>query len=317
MYGYIYKTTNLCNQRFYIGKRVKSKFDKSYHGSGKILKNALKKYGIENFKTEVLIEVDCKNTLELLERYFIAQYRNLGFNIYNIAKGGEGGDTLSDHPRKLEIYKFRAKKIAEAFKKNPRVGRKGKNHHFWGKKRSLEDLKKMSLARKGKSLSKEHKKKISLGLLNTKHNYNWSQEAKQRIRTPLDENLLIKLYFEYKTGEEIAKELETTASIIKTRISLLVKEGRLTHRPRKFSHSSRAKMSKAAKLRKRTKKKIIISFDKEKLIELYSNPDYINLYIIAESLNLTHSRVKGIVNDMIKNGELIKRDKNKRKICLP
>ena len=40
----IYKTTNLINGKFYIGKD--SKNDPNYLGSGKILKKAFKKYGI-------------------------------------------------------------------------------------------------------------------------------------------------------------------------------------------------------------------------------------------------------------------------------
>lgn len=54
MYGYIYKTTNLINGKFYIGKHKSEKYDPSYYGSGKIIRLAIKKYGLENFKNEVL-----------------------------------------------------------------------------------------------------------------------------------------------------------------------------------------------------------------------------------------------------------------------
>ena len=52
--GYIYKTSNLINNKIYIGKRQKSKFDKYYLGSGKKLKSAIQHYGKENFKCEVI-----------------------------------------------------------------------------------------------------------------------------------------------------------------------------------------------------------------------------------------------------------------------
>ena len=52
--GYIYITTNIINNKKYIGKRQKPEFDKNYKGSGRYLKNAINKYGIENFNTKIL-----------------------------------------------------------------------------------------------------------------------------------------------------------------------------------------------------------------------------------------------------------------------
>ena len=54
MIGYIYKTTNLINNKIYIGKRQKQKFDAGYIGSGKKLKSAIKHYGKNNFKCEII-----------------------------------------------------------------------------------------------------------------------------------------------------------------------------------------------------------------------------------------------------------------------
>lgn len=50
--AYIYKITNLINGKIYIGKRVREtkKDIKNYYGSGIAIKNAIIKYGIENFK---------------------------------------------------------------------------------------------------------------------------------------------------------------------------------------------------------------------------------------------------------------------------
>ena len=48
---YIYKTVNLLNNKIYVGKSEKEVAEtKSYYGSGKILKNAIRKHGKENFK---------------------------------------------------------------------------------------------------------------------------------------------------------------------------------------------------------------------------------------------------------------------------
>ena len=53
----IYKTTNLINQKFYVGKDTHN--NPNYYGSGKRLKLAIKKYRIDNFKKEI-IEI-CNN----------------------------------------------------------------------------------------------------------------------------------------------------------------------------------------------------------------------------------------------------------------
>jgi group I intron endonuclease len=60
----IYKTINLVNNKFYVGKDKKN--NPRYLGSGKILKNAIKKYGVDNFKKEIL--ESCKTEDELNER---------------------------------------------------------------------------------------------------------------------------------------------------------------------------------------------------------------------------------------------------------
>jgi len=45
----IYKTTNLINNKIYVGKHNTSAND-GYLGSGKLIKQAVKKYGKENIK---------------------------------------------------------------------------------------------------------------------------------------------------------------------------------------------------------------------------------------------------------------------------
>lgn len=102
MYGYIYKTTNLLNDKIYIGKK-KGKFTEKYKGSGKYLKNAINKYGIENFKVEIIEYCETLEKQNEKEKYWIAYYRNKNAEMYNIADGGDGGDLysgLSDEDKK-------------------------------------------------------------------------------------------------------------------------------------------------------------------------------------------------------------------------
>ena len=88
---YIYKITNTINSRWYIGKHNGS--DPNYMGSGKILKQAYKKYGLENFKKEILETCNSEEQLNLREAHWIS-YTNATADpsSYNLVEGGTGGD---------------------------------------------------------------------------------------------------------------------------------------------------------------------------------------------------------------------------------
>src|SRR5574343_903436 len=92
---HIYKTTNLVNGKFYIGQE--KRFNPSYLGSGFILLKAIKKYGIENFRKEIIEDnINDKITLDEREIYWIKKLEARNHRIgYNVAKGGQGGDFLS------------------------------------------------------------------------------------------------------------------------------------------------------------------------------------------------------------------------------
>lgn len=99
----IYKTTNTQNSKIYIGQ---SKYNNpNYLGSGLLLNRAINKYGRDVFVKEILEYCDCKVELNIREKYWInilnSRERSIG---YNIATGGTGGDTLSKHPDKQQIY---------------------------------------------------------------------------------------------------------------------------------------------------------------------------------------------------------------------
>src|SRR5574343_1704705 len=84
----IYKITNQINGKCYVGQvsslNTLKNFD-NYWGSGKIIKRAIKKHGLENFTKEIL-EDNIQNREELCkkEKYWINFYNTIHPNGYNI-----------------------------------------------------------------------------------------------------------------------------------------------------------------------------------------------------------------------------------------
>lgn len=92
-YGYIYKTTNLLNGKFYIGKHRKSEFDPKYFGSGVLIQRALKKEGKKNFLCEVLEWCETSEVLNERERFWVEELNARDPAIgYNLCAGGMGGE---------------------------------------------------------------------------------------------------------------------------------------------------------------------------------------------------------------------------------
>ena len=90
---YIYKITNKINGKIYIGQHKhleNEKFDQ-YMGSGKLIKDAISKYGIDNFTKEILEECTKENVNER-EIYWIDKLKARENN-YNISAGGGQGDS--------------------------------------------------------------------------------------------------------------------------------------------------------------------------------------------------------------------------------
>ena len=94
MYGYVYETTCLINGKKYIGmhKWDKPEIDNNYLGSGLLLKQAIKKYGKENFSCKILLCCDSREELSKAERELISKTKApINEQYYNIEDGGFGG----------------------------------------------------------------------------------------------------------------------------------------------------------------------------------------------------------------------------------
>jgi len=192
----IYKTTNIINGKIYIGKDKHN--NPQYLGSGKILKQAISKYGRESFKKDILEVCESFESLSIQEKVWIKKFNSTDPSIgYNISEGGDGGDTFTNNPdkekirsdlrikssgrkhsceTKAKISKIRMGEGNGQYKKDPwnkgipcsdehklklKKANKGK---FKGIPRSVETKQKISATIKGLSKSETHKQKISRAL---------------------------------------------------------------------------------------------------------------------------------------------------------
>lgn len=142
---YIYLITNLLNGKQYVGQHRIPKNGEDfnrYMGKEIAIVNAIRKYGKENFKKEIIESIednDAHHYVSEREIYWIKEKNTMYPNGYNLTPGGEGGCT-----------KETAAKV---------IATRKRNHSIW---HSEETRKKMSIAAKNKQKSEQHKKSLSL-----------------------------------------------------------------------------------------------------------------------------------------------------------
>lgn len=98
MYYTVYKISNKIDGKIYIGSHKTRSLDDGYMGSGKYLKYAQEKYGIENFTKEILFIFDAPDLMYAKEAELVTEEFIALENTYNIKLGGNGGfDYLNDN----------------------------------------------------------------------------------------------------------------------------------------------------------------------------------------------------------------------------
>jgi hypothetical protein len=193
--GVIYLIENIQNHKKYVGKtgdenpenyiedhfrNAVLKYDKLYSKfkRGKYLYNAIRKYGIQNFKWRILGEVyatsikelnDNLNEAEIETIYFYRSYGTDGEHFddiygYNMTKGGEG--TKGRIPTQEEIKKnhtseinekrskkLKGRKFTEEHRRKKSLAQTGEKNHRFGKHQTIEQNKKQSEIMSGENNS--------------------------------------------------------------------------------------------------------------------------------------------------------------------
>lgn len=194
-YNFIYKTTNLINYKFYIGMHSTNNMNDTYIGSGTFLKRSIKKYGVENFKFEILEFVETREELKKREKELINEELLKDPFCMNIKLGGEGGfdHIIHDKKRDLEHLK-KARERSNWLRKNDENWKqktkeinaknakkasskssvcplleynKNNGNPMKGKKHTNETKKKMSLSHENKNITRENQKEINQKIANS------------------------------------------------------------------------------------------------------------------------------------------------------
>lgn len=91
MFYYLYEIRNNLNNKIYVGVHKTNNMDDGYMGSGKVILNAFKKYGIENFTKVILETFDSSEAMYAREAEVVNDEFLLREDVYNLRRGGNGG----------------------------------------------------------------------------------------------------------------------------------------------------------------------------------------------------------------------------------
>lgn len=174
MFFIIYKITNSINGKIYIGMHKTKNLDDGYMGSGKVIKRAIRKYGLDNFSKTILFTCESEQDMIKKEAEIVDFDFCLRKDTYNICVGGKGGFgyindnglsvrnlTKKNAKERSELAKIAKKILASSseewvkrYAKNQSEAKKRhyqeNGSHWSGKKHTEETKKLMSMSGMGK-----------------------------------------------------------------------------------------------------------------------------------------------------------------------
>ena len=166
----IYKITNLLNGMIYIGQHTTTNPNDGYMGSGKYITRAIKKYGVENFKKEILFECSSQEELNAKELELVNEEFVKRTDTYNLVLGGIQGlsheqavefgrmgqrklqESLKDLDKREEFYKKIGQHTKQLWSKNPEIYKHRNGflggHHTEDSKNKLREKAKLRVGEK-------------------------------------------------------------------------------------------------------------------------------------------------------------------------
>ena len=215
MYYIVYRTTNLINSKIYIGCHKTTDLNDGYLGSGKLLRSAIKKYGIENFKKETLQIFDNPEEMFEMESVLVNEEFIGRKDTYNLKEGGKANwyylnefywtnEKRIEHNRRYSPFKDKewqennkenlkkwSKSGGEEYKK--KYGNESFGIGFTGKTHTQESRDKISKTKKEKG--------DQIGERNSQYGKKKSDKEKDRIKETLKNKPLMKcLYCDFSSN---------------------------------------------------------------------------------------------------------------------
>jgi group I intron endonuclease len=160
-YHYIYKTTCLITNKYYIGMHSTDNLEDGYQGSGTILARSIRRHGRENHQTEILEFLPSRKDLRKREARLINEQLLKDKMCMNLVLGGSGGCTPESQFKRSSAGGKKAAKIIEELKKNPEWVKNKSTNISKGLKKAIEENRFKPPSFEGLSHSKETKQKMS------------------------------------------------------------------------------------------------------------------------------------------------------------
>ena len=196
--GCIYKISNTLNGKLYVGLttntaelRFKKHISMLNSGGCSALYNAFKKYGVEHFKIEEIVESNSKEELMELETFYIAKYNTLSPYGYNLTTGGENCKVSKETKDKIS-NSLKGREVTWAGKVSSGIKKLWENKEYREKQTEQR---------------KQKRGKYREGII-------------KPLRLDLPSEKINQLYREGKTINEISKLLGVSFYTIKKRIEI-------------------------------------------------------------------------------------------------
>lgn len=242
---YIYKITNIVNNKVYIGQSISPKHrwqahKRSANKPSQIIHYALAKYDIRNFVFEVVASCLDQDAANNTETTIVIQENSLVPNGYNVSNGGFNAPKTEEWKRKV-VTTRRAKdnyKHSNETKRKIAMANTGENYHGLlkpghsirntgkthfksgqifpnaGKKMPDNVRQKLLETNKGRKLSQEHKNKLSEVKKNKHHSGSFKKGVSPHNKIQFTEQQILNIKNDSRSLVEIAVDYNVKPKVI-------------------------------------------------------------------------------------------------------